>query len=59
MIKEYFCKSCNKKIEIMQKTEKQRKKKCPVCGNLGLKAVDFSRGSFHLHGGGWFKSGGY
>lgn len=59
MIKEYFCKFCNKKIEVIQKTEKQRKKKCPKCMNLGLEAVEFSVNSFQLRGGGWFKSGGY
>lgn len=59
MIKEYFCKSCDKIIEVMQKNEKQRKKKCPQCKNLGLKVVEFSKNNFQLRGGGWFKSGGY
>jgi len=56
-IYEYECESCNKKLDVIQKTTDKPLIKCPECGKLSLVKVIASNCSFVLKGGGWFKDG--
>lgn len=55
-IREYVCinKSCNHKMETLQKINEEPLKTCPVCEQETLKGI-ISPSSFRLPGRGWYK----
>ena len=55
-IYEYYCDSCDKEFEVIQKISDQVLTECPECqGNTLRKLTSMS--AFHLKGGGWYKDG--
>ncbi len=49
---EYKCLSCGSSLEVLQKVNEPRLKKCPKCGGL-LKKV-FSPSALQFKGSGWY-----
>jgi len=52
-IYEYECQRCGDRVEIIQKVSEGPKRKCPSCGERGLKRL-ISAAAFHLKGTGWY-----
>lgn len=53
-IYEYECGTCTKVFEVIQKFSDAPLEKCPTCGGPVNKVISLS--SFHLKGGGWYKT---
>ena len=51
---EYQCAKCDKIVEVIQKFSDAPLTECPNCGSPVEKLL--SRSSFHLKGGGWYKT---
>ncbi len=54
-IYEYDCKSCGKRIDVLQKMSDPAPATCASCGAEGTMERTVSRTSFVLKGGGWYK----
>lgn len=54
-IYEYFCKTCKKNFEYLQKISDKPLSKCPDCGKKIKRLI--SQTSFTLKGDGWYKDG--
>ena len=52
---DYQCEACGHHFDILQKAGEGVLRKCPECGKLKLRKL-LSAPSFHLKGGGWYKS---
>jgi len=52
---DYQCEACGHHFDILQKAGDGVLRKCPECGKLKLRKL-LSAPSFHLKGGGWYKS---
>jgi putative FmdB family regulatory protein len=52
---DYQCEACGHHFDILQKAGEGALRKCPECGKLKLRKL-LSAPSFHLKGGGWYKS---
>lgn len=52
---DYQCEACGHHFDILQKAGEGTLRKCPECGKLRLRKL-LSAPSFHLKGGGWYKS---
>jgi|SRR6218665_319700 len=54
-IYEYACSSCEKTIDVLQKTSDPAPETCSACGAQTSLSRVMSRSSFQLKGGGWYK----
>jgi putative FmdB family regulatory protein len=52
---DYQCEACGHHFDVLQKAGEGVLRKCPECGKLKLRKL-LSAPSFHLKGGGWYKS---
>ena len=49
---EYYCKTCDKVYEFIQKISDEHRTRCEVCNGPLTKQISLS--SFHLKGSGWY-----
>ncbi len=54
-IYEYQCRSCDHKLEVMQKMSDEPLKECPACGKPELVKL-ISAAGFRLSGSGWYET---